>query len=182
MLRASAQWRLGERSTLTLGAARQLSDSASAAIDGIGQAVAVPDSLTSASSGIDSSIYEESSANFAYAYTGERAAFSIGPYYDRVDYVDTSSFDETRRGAVFQFSYRLTTTLDLRSFVDATRSRFPEIGRETDDLRLGLGLDKTWSRHWSSAVQYVHYRREDNGLFGDSRQNVWYLTVSYRNR
>lgn len=182
MLRGNAQWHLTERSTLTLGAARQLSDSASAALDGIGEAVAVPDSLTSASSGIDSSIYEESRAELSYAYAGERTAFSVGPYYDRVDYVDATSFDETRRGAVFQFSYRLASTWNMRASVDAARSRFPDIGRETDDLRLGLGFDKTWSRHWSSALQYMHYRREDNGLFGESRQNVWYLTVSYRNR
>lgn len=182
MLRVNAQWRFSERHTLSIGAARQLSDTATAAIDGIGETVTVPDQLTGMSSGIDSSIYKETHADISYGYQGERASFGFGPYYERVDYLDDTSFDETRRGAVARFTYRLASRWDLQSYADIARSRFPAIGVETEDLRVGLSLDRTWSRHWSSSIQYTHYRREDDGLLGNSHQNIWFLTISYRNR
>ena len=62
------------------------------------------------------------------------------------------------------------------------RSTVTDIDVRTKDERFGFGVSKTWTRHWSSRLDYLHYRRSDDGLYGDSRQNVLYLTVTYRNR
>lgn len=182
MVRGDLHWRTGDRNMLSLSVAHQLSDMASAALEGIGVTTEVPENLTGASSTINASIYEEDRADLAYSYEGERLAYSFGPYYERVKYLDVLSFDETRRGALVEASYRLSPTWNLRGFVDVSRSTFPEMDRQTEDKRAGLGVDKTWSRHWSSSLQYSRYERDSNFLIGDSRQNIWYLTVVYRNR
>ena len=91
-------------------------------------------------------------------------------------------FDETRRGVVTQLSYQLRPTLHLNVFADAARSTFTGQDLRTEDRRYGAGLEKNWSRHWSSRLDYLHYRRSDDGLYGSARQNVLYLTVTYRKR
>ena len=84
---------------------------------------------------------------------------------------------------LLQTSYRLAPTWNLLAFADVSRSTFPDLDRRTEDRHAGLSIDKTWSRHWSSALQYSRYERNGD-LFsaGDSRQNLWYLSVIYRNR
>src|SRR5690606_10175667 len=121
------------------------------------------------SSVVDASVYEEDRIELTYAYQHERLGFTVGPYYERVDFIDSAAFDETRRGVVMQLSYRLSQTWDLRTFADVARSNFPDLDLRTEDTRFGVGLSKTWSRHWSSALDYLHYRRDDEGPFGDSR-------------
>lgn len=182
MLRGQARWQLSDRSSLGLSASRQLSDSASAAIDGITEVVSIPDNLTGTAAGIESSVYKESRAELSYTYSGTRFGFSIGPYYERMEYLDADAIDETRRGAIAQASYRMARGWELQGFADVGRVRYPGSGLESDDTRAGIGVQKTWTRHLSSSLLYSHYRREDNGLFGDSRQNIWYLTLTYRNR
>ncbi|TWT23088.1 hypothetical protein FQY83_00070 [Luteimonas marina] len=182
IFRGQATWELSNRSSLSLGGARQLSDAGTAAIEEIGTVVVVPDSLTGYAAGVESSVYRERRADINYTYAGERILFSAGPYYERIEYIDTDAFDETRRGAIVQIAYRLAPTWDLETFVDAARAEFPQIGREMDDLRLGVDLSKTWNRRWSSSLRYTHYRREDDGVLGNASQNIWYLTVVYRNR
>lgn len=182
LVRGDIHWRAADRHALSLLLAHQLSDSATAALEGIGVAAEVPQNLVGGSSTINASIYEDNRADLSYSFDGERLSFSLGPYYERIEYLDSLAFDETRRGALFEAAYRLAPTWDLRGFVDVSRSRFPDLGRSTRDTRAGLALDKAWARHWSSSLQYSRYQREGDGLIGDSRQNIWYLTVVYRNR
>ncbi len=182
MVRGQAEWRLSPRNALSLGLAHQLTDASDSAIQGISAAVEVPDRLSTASSAVSASIYEDDRADLTWAYRHERTGVTVGPYYERVDYVDSSEFDETRRGVVMQLSYQLGPTWELHSYADVARATFSSVDVRTEDKRFGVGVVKTWSRHWSSRLDYMHYRRSDEGLTGDSRQNVWYLTFTYRSR
>ncbi|MGJ4804126.1 hypothetical protein [Luteimonas sp. SDU82] len=182
MIRGAAEWRLSPRNAFSLGLAHQLTDSSDSALQGIQAAAEVPDRLSSGSAAVNSSIYEDDRVDLTWAYRHERVGFTAGPYYERIDYIDSGAFDETRRGVVLQLSYQLRPTLHMNVFADASRSTFADQDLRTEDKRFGAGLEKTWSRHWSSRLDYLHYRRSDDGLYGDSRQNVWYLTVTYRNR
>ncbi|MGY1457215.1 MULTISPECIES: hypothetical protein [unclassified Luteimonas] len=182
LFRAHAEWAISARTALSLSAEHQLTDASDSAIGGISVASTVPDSLSGGSFVVDPSIYEEDRIELTWAYRHDRVGFTVGPYYERVDFIDAPSVDETRRGVVMQLTYRLAPTWDLRTFADAARTEFPDLGQRTEDRRFGLGVGKTWSRHWSSALDYVHYARRDDGPVGNSRQNVWYLTVTYRNR
>src|SRR3546814_9674935 len=96
--------------------------------------------------------------------------FRSAPYYRDVDFLDIDASDENRRGAVMLLSYRLAPTWDVGTFVDVARSDFRNPDLRTEDKRYGLSVDKTWSRHWSTALDYVHYRRDMDGPSGDSRQ------------
>lgn len=182
LLRGRIDWEISTRNTLSISAARQLTDSADSALAGITLVTGVPDRLSTASVTVNASIYEENRADLSWRYRGDRAALTFGPYYERIDYLDATASDETRRGALMVLSYRLAPGWDLRAFGDAARSDFLDLDIRTEDLRAGIGMSKAWSRHWSSALDYVHYRREADGALGDSRQNVWYLTLAYRNR
>ena len=182
LFRARAQWEVSPRNSLSLGVAHQLTDAADSALTGITAATTVPDRLSTASIAVNASIYQEDRIELTWAYHHERIGFTLGPYYERVDFLDANAFDETRRGVVTQLSYQLTPTWDLRVYADFARSEFPDLGLRTEDKRAGFGLHKTWSRHWSSALDYAHYRRSEDGPFGDARQNTWYLSVIYRNR
>ena len=182
MVRADIHWRVADRHALNLLLAHQLSDSATAALEGLGVATEIPESLVGVSSTINASIYEDNRADLSYSFEAERFSFAVGPYYQRIEYLDSLAFDETRRGVLLEAAYRLAPTWDLRGFVDLSRSSFPDLDRRTEDTRAGLALDKTWARHWSSSLQYSRYQRDGDVLVGDSRQNIWYLTVIYRNR
>lgn len=182
LFRASLDWTISPRNALMLGVAHQLTDASDSALAGIAGASGVPDRLLTGSTAVNASLYEEDRVELSWTYQHERVGLTIGPYYERVDFLDAIAFDETRRGLLTQVTYRMAPTWDLRAFADVARSDFPDIDLRTEDRRFGLGIGKTWSRHWSSALDYVHYRRESEGPFGDSRQNIWYLSFTYRNR
>lgn len=182
LFRARAEWTVSARNVLSLSAARQLTDSTDSAIAGISDATSVPERPSTASIAVNSSIYEEERINLSWDYHDDRLRLTLGPYYENVDFLDADASDETRRGAAMLLAYRLTPTWEVRAHADVARSDFRDLGLRTEDKRYGLGLGKTWSRHWSSSLDYVHYRREADGPLGDSRQNVWRLTLTYSNR
>lgn len=182
LLRANVDWSLSARTTLSLVAAHQLTDSSDSALSGISEVSGIPDRPSATPLSADPSLYEEDRVDLSWAYRDERFALSVGPYYERIDYIDAGSFDETRRGVMARASYRVAPSWGLHAFADIARSEFDNTGLRTDDNRYGAGVEKTWSRHWSTSLDYVHYQRKDDGLIGDSRQNTWYLTVTYRNR
>ncbi len=182
MVRGGAEWRLSPRNAFSLGVAHQLTDSSESALQGIEAAAEVPDRLSTNSSAVNASIYEDDRIEFTWAYRHERMDFTAGPYYERADYVESTEFDETRRGVIAQLGYQLRPGVHVSVFADAARSTFDELDVRTEDKRYGASLSKTWSRRWSSRLDYLHYRRSDDGLYGTRRQNVWSLTLTYRNR
>src|SRR3546814_6338419 len=93
----------------------------------------------------------------------------LAPSCRDVDFLDINASDENRRGAVMLLSYRLAPTWDVGTFVDVARSDFRNPDLRTEAKRYGLSVDKTWSRHWSTALDYVHYRRDMEGPSGGSR-------------
>lgn len=182
LFRGRVEWEASARTTFALAAEHELTDASDSAIGGISAAATVPDNLSTGSFVVNPSIYEEDRVELTWSYQADRLGLTAGPYYERIDFIDAPAIDETRRGVVVQLSYRLAPTWDLTTFADGSRSDYTDINQRTEDRRYGFGLAKTWSRHWSSSLSYVHYTRRDEGLIGDSRQNLWYLTLTYRNR
>lgn len=182
LLRGRVNWALGPRNTVALEAAHQMTDASESAIAGITAVTSVPDRPSTTSITVNPSVYEEDRIEFHWTHHRERLSLTLGSYYERIDFLDATAFDETRRGLLGQISYRLAPSWDMHSYADIARSEFPDTGLRSNDRRYGLGISKTWSRHWSSALHYMHYRRSLDGPFGDAHQNVWYLTMTYRNR
>lgn len=182
LLRGWVNWVIGPRNMVALEAAHQMTDASESALAGITEVSSVPDRISTTSIAVNPSIYEEDRVELHWTHHRERVHFTLGSYYERVDFLDATAFDETRRGLLGQVTYRLAPGWDLRSYADVARSEFPDLGVRSNDRRYGLGISRAWSRHWSSALHYMHYRRSQDGAFGEARQNVWYLTMTYRNR
>lgn len=182
LLRGRVTWNPGSRNTLSLEASHQLTDASDSALQGIGTAVGIPDRTSIGSIAVNPSIYQEDRVELSWSHYRERLGITFGPYYERIDFLDASAFDETRRGVLARVSYRVAPSWELHTFADVARSEFEDLGQESDDKRYGIGVSKTWSRHWSSSLDYTHYRRSEDGPFDEARQNVWYLTMTYRNR
>src|SRR3546814_3589514 len=128
------------------------------AIAGITNASSVPDRLSTISSTVNSSIYEEERIDLGWTYRNDRIRLTLAPYYRDVDFLDIDASDENRRGAVMLLSYRLAPTWDVGTFVDVARSDFRNPDLRTEDKRYGLSVAKTWSHHWSTDLDYVNYR------------------------
>src|SRR3546814_12527105 len=71
LLRARIEWAVRARSVLSLGAARQLTDSTDSAIAGITNASSVQDRLSTISSTVNSSTYEAERIDLGWNYRNE---------------------------------------------------------------------------------------------------------------
>src|SRR3546814_20395486 len=88
LLRACIEWAVSARSVLSLGAARQLTDSTDSAIAGITNASSVPDRLSPISSQGNSSISAEERLQPGWTYRNARNRFTHPPPYQAVDFTD----------------------------------------------------------------------------------------------
>lgn len=183
LARGHLRWAASARSSLTLDVSHQLSDAASAAISALGGEVGVPPGqLVTGNSVVDASVYEEDHIGLTYMYEGELHSLSISSVIDRIDYLDATSPDEDRRGIGAAWSYRLSPGWTVGAYADRYDTEYRNVGQSEEELRAGLFATRTWSRHWATSLRYTHYHRDPDWIPGDVRQNVWYLTVSYRNR
>lgn len=184
LLRAELGWRMSERSRFSVNAANQFSDAATSALSAIGGAeVGVPDSVLTGRSTITPSAYEERRINVGYEYTGVRTIYSVSGYAQKIDYVDAGSSNEESRGLAVELTYRLRPSLNVRASAsrDRTEAAPPTARREHNRL-YSLGLEKQWSRHWSSSLEFNRYQRTSANTTGEFEQNLIYLSVTYRNR
>src|SRR3546814_2254931 len=116
LLRARIEWAVSARSVLSLGAARQLTDSTDSAIAGITNASSVPDRLSTISSTVNSSIYTEERIDPGWTYRNDRIRLTIAPYYRDGDFLDLHASNTTRPGPVMLLSSRSPQTSDVGTF------------------------------------------------------------------
>ncbi|WP_222564832.1 surface lipoprotein assembly modifier [Novilysobacter antarcticus] len=181
LVRAQLAWRPSHRSRLTLFAANQFADAAYTAISDVGT-TSIPERVLIDGRTITAAIYEEKRVALGYDYRGERATFAVAPYAQKIDYPDPLNDDEDNRGVTIGFDYRLRPTLMLTSYLNFERVQYQQSDRTDDTRHLSLGLDKQWSRHWSTGLSYYRYERTSDLATAEAKQNVWYLSITYRNR
>ncbi|MCE7032664.1 hypothetical protein LY625_08565 [Lysobacter sp. GX 14042] len=184
LLRGELGWQAGPRSRLSLVAVRQFSDAAEAALASSESTTTttIPGTVLVDDARINPAVYAEHRVTAGYHYTGERAALRLEPYAQRIDYLDDAETDEKSRGVLLGFDYRLRPTVELSAWADMQRVEYAAPEMRNNTWRLGMALEKYWTRHWSTSLGYYRYTRE-NALPGtDVDQNVWYLSVAYRNR
>ncbi|MDH5833912.1 outer membrane beta-barrel protein [Luteimonas kalidii] len=183
LLRAAFGWEPTERSRFSVALANQFSDAAVNALDQIDTTSGVPASVLTGNTTITAYAYEQRSIGVDYTYTGTRLTVSFNGTAQELDYVDEAASGEESRGAGASLRYRLRPTLVLSGSAYTNRSEFgaPEGRTETDRL-YAIGLEKEWSRHWSTNLSVTRYERESSAAVGDFEQNVVYLNLTYRNR
>jgi len=184
LLRAELGWRPSERSRFHASAANQFSDAATSALDAIaGAEPGIPDSVLTGRNTVTPSVYELRSVQLAYDYTGVRTLISLAADTQKIDYVDPGSSNEESHGVSTSLSYLLRPSLTVRASAshDRTRAIVPTARRENNRL-YSLGLDKQWSRHWSSSLQFSRYERTSSNAAVEFRQNLIYFSIAYSNR
>lgn len=185
LVRFVAGWMPGERSRLALTVVNQYSDAAEAALaDGVAgrPEASVPGSTLVSDRTIIPSAYRERRISLAWAWAGDRFGYRIEPYLQRQRYVDAVVPDEEERGVAMGIDYQISPTLVLTGWADIGRIEYEQPDATDDIRRAGVVLSKQWTRHWSTSLSYYRYER-DSGVFdNESRQNIWYLWMSYRNR
>lgn len=184
LLRAELGWRMSERSRFSVNAANQFSDAATSALSAIaGADPGIPGSVLTGRATITPSAYEQRGVIVGYEYTGVRAVYSISGNTQKIDYVDPGASNEESRGITAEASYRLRPSLTIRGAVSRDRTEAAPPAPRLEHNRLySLGLEKQWSRHWSSSLQYNRYERSSASASGDFKQNVIYLSIAYNNR
>jgi hypothetical protein len=183
LLRAELGWTPSERSRFRVDASNQFSDAATSALDTIGGTGGIPASVMTGTSRVTASAYEVLEIGAGYEYTGVRTSFSLSTYHQDLDYVDAGTANEEGRGATATFGYRLQPSLTLRGSASADRTEYdPPASRRENNRLYSLALEKQWSRHWSSTLSVVRYRRDSSVDTAGFEQNVIYLGVAYRNR
>src|SRR5690606_23599692 len=133
LLRGRVNWALGPRNTVALEAAHQMTDASESAIAGITAVTSVPDRPSTTSNTVNPSVYEEDRIEFHWSHHRERLSLTLGSYYESIDFLDATAFDETRRGLLGQISYRLAPSWDMHSYADIARSEFPDTGLRSND-------------------------------------------------
>ena len=80
------------------------------------------------------------------------------------------------------FDYALQPTLRLGTYLELDRTRYSVADVTDETRRVGVRLDKQWTRHWGTALSFSRYERQSRLFTSNIDQNLIYLSVSYRNR
>lgn len=182
LIRTDLGWNPSARSRYTLTAWSQFSDVATDVMTTLTPGAEIPVRLPIGDVVVSSSQYEERRIALSYEFTGERTTFSVAPYVYEARYVDSSEFDQDGDGVRLDFTRRLRPTVHFNAYAVLDRIDYLTRDREDKTRRYGLGLQKDWTRRWSSRLEWARYERDISIPGLDTDQNSVYLSVTYANR
>jgi hypothetical protein len=182
LLRVDATWNPSERSSLSVLAASEFSDTASDALDSIQSDATVPDTVLTGDAVVNASPYEVRMLDLGYSFQGVRATFSVMPFFERRNYVDSDTFDQDTRGIRADMSWLLRPSLRLSVYGSEERLEYTQLGRQDDTRRIGSRLRYQWTRNWSAGLLVERYVRRSDDPSQSASQNTVYLSISYSNR
>ncbi|HJS36378.1 MAG TPA: outer membrane beta-barrel protein [Pseudoxanthomonas sp.] len=182
LLRADAQWNLSPHSQLIAAVSSQFSDTATDALTGIQSEATVPENVLTGDAVVNASPYEVRSIDLGYQYTGTRLTFSLTPYVQKRDYVDSDTFDQKTRGARFDLQWLIRRSLTLGSYATWERLDYTQLNREDETSRVGASLEYQWAPRWSARLHAERYKRDSTDVGQSVSQNLIYLSIAYSNR
>src|SRR3546814_3115864 len=106
LLRARIEWAVSARSVLSLGAARQLTDSTDSAIASITNASSVPDRLSKMLSTVNPSTYEKERIDPGWTSRNDRIRLTLAHDYPDVDFLAIEAYDQNRPREGMMLAYR----------------------------------------------------------------------------
>ena len=131
---------------------------------------------------VNASPYEVRSLDLNYAYTSTRTTFSLAPYLQNRDYVDSDEFDQESQGVRADLNWLVRRSLSAGAYATRESIDYTQLGRTDDSTRFGAVLRYQWAPRWSSALQWERYRRDSTAAGQTVSQNIVYLSISYSNR
>ncbi|MGY0798317.1 hypothetical protein ACW7G0_04590 [Lysobacter sp. A286] len=180
LLRTNIDWVPNDRHRLSLAGSQQFSDAATDALVGIGEAAAAtPGPSLVGDAVVNASPYKERRLSLGYTFTGTRLGVAIEPYVNKLDYVDADEFDQEGHGAALSVGWQLRPRLSVGAFASLDHIDYLQLGIEQETRRYGIHLQRDWSRHWSSRIEWARYERRSSLPGDDADQDLLYLSVTY---
>jgi len=182
LIRLDAAWNPNPSHSFGIAVASQFSDTATDALSGIQADATLPESVLTGDAVVNASPYEVRSLDLSYAYSSTRTTFSLTPYLQQRDYVDSDEFDQESQGVRADLNWLIRRSLSVGTYATYESIDYTQLDRTDDTTRLGAELRYQWGPRWSSALQWQRYRRESTAVGQTVSQNIVYLSISYSNR
>jgi hypothetical protein len=185
LARADLAWHVSQQSTLTLEVAQQLSDAASDMLLSTEIGPRIPASIATGDASITPAAYLERRVQFAYAYQGVRADFSVAPYYRKLEYSngfaldDINGGDQNSHGATLTAAWKLRPLISIGLSATGDDLKYDQLAREDKTWMVQAFFRQQWTRHWSWRAELTHYKRESNAIGQNSDQNYIYVAMTY---
>lgn len=190
LVRLTLGWQATLRSSFSLTASRQYSDSAQDMILPVQTAAGTGaptygSPLPSVGVGtgdaqINNEVYLERRLQGFYTFTAERLDFVVSPQYSKRSYVNDPLFDQTERGSNLALNYRLTERLSLRATAETHRLDYPALQRRDRLNNYDVGLNLRETPHWSYRFSVGHRQRSSNLPGEGYSANEVYFGVEFR--
>ncbi|HTC27892.1 outer membrane beta-barrel protein [Dyella sp.] len=129
---------------------------------------------------IDSEVYLEKSLQATYTYHTERLQFSISPTYDKLEYLNNSTFDQATRGGTISVDYHLRPRTTLTGFVNVERQTYESLSRTDTTYRYGVDLGHQLTPHWTWHVSYIRQLRSSTAIAQSYHENEIYFSVVFK--
>lgn len=183
LVRAEIRWNQDQRSRYALLVSSQFSDVASSAMGGtLGPGATIPNRLPVGDMVVDAEPFEERLASFTYSHQGTRTMFSVTPFGRWLRYVSNDAYNRDGSGLRIGLERTLRPGLRLDATAAYEKVEYITLGRDDRIREYGVGLQRDWSRHWSSRLEWRRHERSSNFFSRDPTQNIVYLSLAYRNR
>jgi len=136
--------------------------------------------ISTGSAVIGAEVYKERRVEATWNWQSERVTFTLSPSFNKLRYINDSTFNQTDRGVSVGIGYRLRPTLTLSGFATADKVRYDTFDRKDSTVRLGLDLRQQVDRHWSWHVSVARDRRNSTAIGQDYRETQFFVGVVYR--
>lgn len=187
LIRLALAWRASPRSTLSLRAARQYSDTAQDLLAELGQnsgmaaaTAPLPSNIGSGNAVVSSQVYIERRLEAGYAYNGTLLSLTIAPLYRKLDYVNDFASNQVGHGGSVGLNYRLRPRLSLAAFANTESRRYESLMRTDRNSNFGVTLTNQQTEHWSWNVMLTRHLRSSTAADASYHANEIYLGVAYR--
>lgn len=181
LARARLELHVGSRSTLSGDVDYEFADAARDVVSRANLTEGpIIGALTNAEVLANAETYRHTRIALGYRFRGERLSVYTSPYYQRINYQDAITPDQTSRGGFANAELRLQPSLSLGTQVAYERRHFDTNFRLDRDLTLQLALTKTFTAHWSTRLGLQRRERNSSDALQSYNENLVSLTVSYR--
>ena len=182
LLRASADWRVTDRSTFGFGVTSRYSDAATSLAEGGAAFDTGLDGVAVGNALITPDVYRERRLDTSYLYQGVRLNLASTLYASRFRYEQDASLVDADRdeiGLGFTLGYLLRPLLTLGVTAEATRREFVDSDSTDRDYRYGIFFTQQFARRWSWRADLSRNERNAGSDADSYDENALYLRLIY---
>ncbi len=182
LLRAELGWRPNASHRLGLRFNSEFSDVAADSLANLGEGSELPTEIVTGEAIVNASPYLQRQFQADYGFSATRWTFGITPYVGRRRYEDIGTFDQNDYGSSIEASWRARQDLRLGVTASLVHIDYLNLDREDETRRYGGHIRYDWAKRWSGTFSFARYERHSTTPGQNADQNVFGLTISYRNR